>query len=96
MKTRTNQEWSLRSMTIALTSVSLVAAATGADSCIISGSTVAQPASVSASAGIAVCTDRISVPTPAVSLDSRDRTQFAAEPIGIDPTLAHGLIIYLR
>ena len=96
MKTRKKQARALRSLTVALSSVSLAAVATGADSCIVSGSTVASPASVCASAGIAVSTDRVTVPTLAVALDARDRTQLASEPIGIDPSLANGLLIYIH
>lgn len=96
MKTRMKQKKALRSLTVALSSVSLAAVATGADSCIVSGSTVAPPASVCASAGIAVSTDRVTVPTLAVALDARDRTKLESEAIGIDPSLANGLLIYVH
>ena len=96
MKTRKKQTRALRSLTVALSSVSLAAVATGADSCIVSGSTVASPASVHASAGIAVSTDRVTTPTLAVALDARDRTRLESEPIGIDPSLTNGLLIYIH
>ena len=96
MKTIMMQARALRSLTVALSSVTLAAVATGADSCIVSGSTVASPASVRASAGIAVSTDRATVPTLAVALDARDRTKLASVPIGIDPNLVKGLLIYIR
>ena len=96
MKTIMMQARALRSLMVALSSVSLAAVATGADSCIVSGSTVSSPASVSASAGIAVSTDKVTVPTLAVALDARDRTKLASEPIGIDPSLVKGLLIYIH
>ena len=96
MKTRMKQARALQSLTIALSSFSLAAVATGADSCIVSGSTVASPASVSASAGVALSTDRVTVPALAVALDARDRTKLASEPISIDPSLVNGLLIYIH
>ena len=96
MKIRMKLAKILRSLTITLSSVPFAAAATGIDSCIVSGSTVSSPASVSASAGIAVSTDKVTVPTLAVALDARDRTKLASEPIGIDPSLVKGLLIYIH
>lgn len=83
-------------VTIVVVTFSFLLSEATAGTCIRAGSTDSEPASVQVSSGIAITTGNAPACSAQQSLEARFRTWLFSNPIGIDPTLVPGFLLFVR